>query len=45
MKNNFPICVVEKILKEKKEKMDNRNNADEKKVIEKKLTKTFSQRN
>ena len=28
MKNNFPIWVVKKILKEEKEKMDNRNNAD-----------------
>ena len=28
MKNNFPIWVVKTILKEEKEKMDNRNNAD-----------------
>ena len=31
MKNNFPIQVVKKILKEEKEKMGNRNNADENK--------------
>ena len=31
MKNNFPIQVAKKILKEEKEKMDNRNNADENK--------------
>ena len=31
MKNNFPIQVVKKILKEEKEKMDNRNTADENK--------------
>ena len=31
MKKNFPIQVVEKILKEKKEKIDNRNNADKNK--------------
>ena len=28
MKSNFPIWVAKKILKEEKEKMDNRNNAD-----------------
>ena len=28
MKNNFPIRVVKKILKEEKEKIDNSNNAD-----------------
>ena len=31
MKNNFPIWVVKKILKEEKEKIDNRNNADKNK--------------
>ena len=31
MKNNFPIRVVTKILKEEKEKIDNRNNADKNK--------------
>ena len=31
MKNNFPIWVFKKILKEEKEKMDNRNNADKNK--------------
>ena len=28
MKNNFPIWFVKQILKEEKEKIDNRNNAD-----------------
>ena len=31
MKNNFPIWVVKKILKEEKEKIDNRNNTDKNK--------------
>ena len=31
MKNNFPIWIVKKILKEGKEKIDNRNNADKNK--------------
>ena len=31
MKNNFPIWVVKKILKEEKERIDNRNNADKSK--------------
>ena len=31
MKSNFPIWVVQKILKKEKEKMDNRNNADKNK--------------
>ena len=31
IKNNFPIWVVKKILKEKNEKTDNRNNADKNK--------------
>ena len=31
MKNNFPVWVVKKIIKERKEKIDNRNNADKNK--------------
>ena len=34
MKNNFPIWVVKKILKEEKEKIDNRNNGDKNKHIQ-----------
>ena len=37
MKNNFPIWVVKKILKEEKEKIDNKNNADKNKRIFKQM--------